>query len=173
MSTSTQVDASARREHLNCPRCSLSIEVRPYRAAIRHCPRCLARARLVVELFSSTLPADVLYDENSLPRADDELAPATTPSLGKRLQPIQVGDNLSRAQAPAFVVKRPMAISPSAVGERAALSPSAAVTGVLPALRSRRAGRTPAPTCGRQYATTTFSSLTSHPEEPCHASQSL
>ena len=74
MSTSTQDYASARCGHLNCPRCGLSIEVRPYRAAIRHCPRCVARTRLVVELFSSTLPADVLYDENSLPRVDDELA---------------------------------------------------------------------------------------------------
>jgi hypothetical protein len=127
MSTSTQVDASARRE-----------------------------------LFSSTLPVDVLYDGGSLPRADDELAPATTPSLGKRLHPVEVGENFPPAQAPALVVKRPMAISPPAVDERAALSPSAAVTGHLPA-----------PTFGRQRATTKFSSLTSHPEEPCNASQSL
>jgi hypothetical protein len=173
MSTSTPVDARARSEHLNCPRCSLSIEVRPYRAPIRHCPRCVARARLVVELFSSTLPADVLYHENSLPRADNEPTLASTPSLGKLRQPTQVSDNLRQAQPLALVVKRPMAISPPAVDERAALPHSAAVTGHLPALPTSRAGRAPAPTFGRQHATTTFSSLTSHPEEPCHASQSL
>jgi hypothetical protein len=34
---------------------------------------------LIIELFSSTLPADVLYDENSLPRVDSELALTSTP----------------------------------------------------------------------------------------------
>jgi hypothetical protein len=29
---------------------------------------------VIVELFSSTLPADVLYDEGSLPRVDGEPA---------------------------------------------------------------------------------------------------
>jgi hypothetical protein len=56
--------------HLNCPRCGLSIAVRPHRAAIRHCPRCIGRSRVIVELFSSTLPAAVLYGESSLPRVD-------------------------------------------------------------------------------------------------------
>jgi hypothetical protein len=46
--------------------------VQPHRAAIRHCPRCVGRNRVTVELFSSTLPADVLYDESSLPRVDGE-----------------------------------------------------------------------------------------------------
>jgi len=176
MSTSRQVDATVHCGHLNCPRCGLSVAVRPYRAAIRHCPRCVARARVVVELFSSTLPADVLYEEGLLPRADDELAPASTPSLGKRRQPAQVSENFRQAQLLALVVERPMASSPPAVDEQAAPSPSAAVTGHLPGLPSRRAGRAPVPTFGRQPATTKFSlltSLTSHPEEPCHASQSL
>ncbi len=43
--------------------------MRPYRTAIRHCPRCVARNRVIVVLLSSALPADVLYDENSLPQA--------------------------------------------------------------------------------------------------------
>ena len=51
MSTSMQVDASVRCGHLNCPRCGLSIEVRPCRTAIRHCPRCVARSRVIVELW--------------------------------------------------------------------------------------------------------------------------
>lgn len=173
MSTGTQIDASARREHLNCPRCGLSIAVRPYRAMIRHCPRCVARARVVVDLFSSTLPADVLYQEDSLPLVDDDLAPASTPSLGeRRQQPAQAGENFRRAQVLALV-KRPMAISPPAVDERAAPPPTAAVTGHLSALASGRADRAPAPTFGRQRATTEASSPTSHSEEPCHASQSL
>jgi hypothetical protein len=173
MNASPHVDPSVRCGQLCCPRCGLSIEVRPRRAAIRHCPRCVARARVIVELFGSTLPADVLYAEDSLPRADDELAPASTPSLGKRRQPAQVSEDFRQAQPLALAVKRPMAISPAAVDERAAPSPSAAVTGHLPALPSRRAGRAPAQTFGRQSATTTFSSHTPHLEEPCHASQSL
>lgn len=79
MSIGTHVDASLLHLHLNCPRCGLSIEVRPHRAAIRHCPRCVGRSQLIIELFSSTLPADVLYDENSLPRVDSELALTSTP----------------------------------------------------------------------------------------------
>jgi len=69
------IDPSGR-GHLNCPRCGLSIEARPQRAPIRHCPRCVGRGRVIVELFSSTLPADLLYDERSLPRADGEPEPA-------------------------------------------------------------------------------------------------
>ena len=173
MSTSTQVDATVHCGHLNCPRCGLSVAVRPYRAAIKHCPRCVARARVVVELFSSALPADVLYEEGLLPRSDDELAPASTPSLGKRRQPAQVSENFRQAQTLALVVERPMASSSHAVDERAAFPPSAAATGHLPGRRSRGAGRAPVPTFGRRRATTKFSSLTSHSEEPCHASQSL
>jgi hypothetical protein len=58
--------------YLNCPRCGLSIAVRSRWLAITHCPRCVARARTVVELFSSRLPARALYGENCLPRADTE-----------------------------------------------------------------------------------------------------
>jgi hypothetical protein len=71
-------------------------------------------------LFSSTLPADVLYDENSLPRVDDELAPASTSTSGKQRQQGQVGDNFRQARTLALVIKRPMAISPPAIDERAA-----------------------------------------------------
>jgi hypothetical protein len=46
--------------------------VQRHRAAIRHCPRCVGRSRVIVELFSSPLAADVLYDENSVPRVDGE-----------------------------------------------------------------------------------------------------
>ena len=55
---------------LNCPRCGLSIALRPRWLANPHCPRCLGRNSTIVELFSSGLPADALYHDNSLPRAD-------------------------------------------------------------------------------------------------------
>jgi hypothetical protein len=173
MSISTEVDATVHCGHLNCPRCGLSIEVRPNRAAMRHCPRCVGRSRLIIELFSSTLPADVLYDENSLPRVGDELALANTPICEQRRQRARVGENFRQAQALALVVKRPMAISPAAVDERALLSLSAAATGHRPALASREAGRAPVPTFARCRTVKNFPSLTSHPEEPYHASQSF
>lgn len=55
--------------------------MQPHRAAIRHCPRCVGRNRLLVELFSSTLPADVLYDHSSLPRVDGGPASARSRSV--------------------------------------------------------------------------------------------
>jgi hypothetical protein len=46
---------------LNCPRCGLSIRPRRPWLGIEHCPRCLARSRILVRLFASRLPADELY----------------------------------------------------------------------------------------------------------------
>jgi hypothetical protein len=124
MSTSRRELDAGVRWHLNCPRCGLSIVVRPQRAAIRHCPQCVARSRMLVELFSSTLSADVLYDENSLPRVSDEAAlssaTAGTATAGERLQRAQVVDKLGRAAPLALLVKRPMAVSSPAVDGRAA-----------------------------------------------------
>ena len=45
--------------YLNCPRCALSIRFRAEYLAIRHCPRCLARARLPVTLYETPEPARV------------------------------------------------------------------------------------------------------------------
>jgi hypothetical protein len=128
---------------------------------------------VIVELFSSALPADALYDESSLPRVVDELAPASTSISPEPHQQGQVDENFRQAQPLALAVKRSMAISSPVVGERAARSPLAAATGRLPALPPRRAGSAPAPTFSRQHASTKFSSRKSHREEPCHASQSL
>jgi hypothetical protein len=113
--------------------------------AIRHSPRCVARSRVIVELFGSTLPADVLHDESSLPRAVDELAPARTSISAEPHQQGQVGENVGQAQALALAVKRSMAISSPAVGERAASAHTATTAGHPPALSPRRAGRAPAP----------------------------
>jgi hypothetical protein len=55
--------------YLNCPRCGLSIEVRSRWLAIRHCPRCIARTRTVVELFGSGLPADARHGSDALSQA--------------------------------------------------------------------------------------------------------
>ena len=45
--------------YLNCPRCALSIRIRADYLMIRHCPRCLARARLPVLLYETPAPARV------------------------------------------------------------------------------------------------------------------
>lgn len=66
--TDLAVDARAATSFLNCPRCGLSVEVRSRWMAIKHCPRCLGRARTLVELFSSSLPVEVLYAERLRPR---------------------------------------------------------------------------------------------------------
>lgn len=55
---------------LNCPRCGLSIRARARWLAIEYCPRCLARNRVAVRLFSSVLPSGQLYHEDSRPRPD-------------------------------------------------------------------------------------------------------
>jgi hypothetical protein len=55
---------------LNCPRCGLSIKPKARWLAPEHCPRCLARARIPVRLFSSTLPAAELYDDNAAPNGE-------------------------------------------------------------------------------------------------------
>ncbi len=53
--------------YLTCPRCGLSMKPRQRWLAIQHCPRCLARSRIPVRLFSSPLPAHELYAEGSAP----------------------------------------------------------------------------------------------------------
>jgi len=65
-----QPESRAGESFLNCPRCGLTIKLRASWLAIRFCPRCLARSQSVVELFSSALPAEVLYAEGSAPRDD-------------------------------------------------------------------------------------------------------
>jgi len=37
---------------LNCPRCGLSFEPRTHWLTLKYCPRCIARARTVVEMFN-------------------------------------------------------------------------------------------------------------------------
>jgi hypothetical protein len=75
--TSSRPDSRSSTLCLNCPRCGLRIEVRARWLAIRHCPRCVARTRSVVELSSSRRPDNVLYATDSLPQARTE-SPATT-----------------------------------------------------------------------------------------------
>jgi hypothetical protein len=65
-----QAQSRAGESFLNCPRCGLTIKLRAPWLAIRLCPRCLARSQSVVELFTSALPAEVLYAEGSAPRHD-------------------------------------------------------------------------------------------------------
>ena len=56
--------------YLNCPRCGLSIVPRAEWLRVEHCPRCLARARTVVELFVSPLPTQELYRHGLAPDAE-------------------------------------------------------------------------------------------------------
>jgi len=61
--------------YMICPRCGLSIEARIRWLASRHCPRCLARSRMAVELFSSQLPAALLYADGAPSPAGDGASP--------------------------------------------------------------------------------------------------
>ena len=56
--------------YLNCPRCGLSVRSKANWLAVEHCPRCIARRGALVRLFASTLPADVLYAEDTRPDPD-------------------------------------------------------------------------------------------------------
>jgi hypothetical protein len=55
---------------LNCPRCGLSIRSKARGSRIEHCPRCMGRASIQVELFSSPLPPAELYREGSAPHVE-------------------------------------------------------------------------------------------------------
>jgi hypothetical protein len=176
MSTST---------HLNCPRCGLSIEVRPHRTAIRHCPRCVGRSRLIVELFSSTLPADVLYDESSLPRVDDELAMASTSTSGKRRQQAQVPIHEPCSQLGVFDIPRRhqgMEVAYAFLGVcnrrvsgafSARGRPWRVVESSLASPQPSAGIASPAPTFGWQRAITNGRRVNVAEKEPYHASQSL
>jgi hypothetical protein len=41
----------------NCPTCGLSIRVYPNRIAPEHCPRCIARSRVAIPMYSAVAPA--------------------------------------------------------------------------------------------------------------------
>ena len=59
--------AVSARVHLNCPRCGLTITPRVGWLGSEHCPRCLARRRVAVPLFASTLPTSELYASGAVP----------------------------------------------------------------------------------------------------------
>lgn len=50
---------------LNCSRCGLSIKVRFAWMQMEHCPRCVARARVLQPLFCSPLPLRMLCASSS------------------------------------------------------------------------------------------------------------
>lgn len=73
--------ASARAvSFLNCPRCGLSIRPKASWLTIEHCPRCIARARIPIKLFSSPLPTTELYREGFAPNASTTTDQATGPA---------------------------------------------------------------------------------------------
>jgi hypothetical protein len=72
-----------RASFLNCPRCGLSVRPKPSWLTVEYCPRCMARARIPVKLFSSTLPAAELYPEGSVPTAGQRGATTTIPGRSR------------------------------------------------------------------------------------------
>ena len=52
--------------YLNCPRCHLAIRVRRPSLGPRHCPRCIARSRIAIDLFPSSVPMRQLLGDASL-----------------------------------------------------------------------------------------------------------
>jgi hypothetical protein len=69
---------------LNCPRCGLSIRPKARWMTVEHCPRCLARARVAVEMFSSRLPASELYHEVGPPHPGNQSASPTSRTAPNR-----------------------------------------------------------------------------------------
>ena len=84
--TSTEDPAASRlaAPFLNCPRSSLSIRPKARWMTVERCPRCLARARVAVEMFSSPLPAAELYRAGGAPQADKRSAPTTSRTAPNR-----------------------------------------------------------------------------------------
>jgi len=109
---------SARVWYLNCPRCGLTITSEVRLMAAGRCPRCLARAGLIVELFSSALPAEALYAEGSLPHAEPapRCEPRATAGSGTATAKTQVPRELR-------VVARSRASSRSGASARAVSDP--------------------------------------------------
>jgi len=68
---------------LNCPRCGLRVRQKARGSRIEHCPRCMARASIQVELFSSPLPPAELFREGSAPHAERF---GVTPTRSDRLR---------------------------------------------------------------------------------------
>jgi hypothetical protein len=52
---------------LNCPRCGLTITPRVSWMTMEHCPRCIARSGVPVNLFISRLPPAELYPMGEAP----------------------------------------------------------------------------------------------------------
>jgi hypothetical protein len=69
---------------LNCPRCGLSIQRKVSWMTVEYRPRCMARARIPVKLFYSTLPAAQLYPEGSMPTAEHRGVTTTIPTTSRR-----------------------------------------------------------------------------------------
>jgi hypothetical protein len=78
MSTEDPAGSSRAAPCLNCPRCGLSIRPKAHWMTVEHCPRCLARARVAVEMFPSPLPPAELYHEGGAAQADKQSAPMTS-----------------------------------------------------------------------------------------------
>jgi hypothetical protein len=133
MATHELVGKESASSFLICPRCGLSIKPRAGWLAVEHCPRCIARARTAVRMFSSPLPSSELYrdgfepnsesatgdqwqdgigDPEGLPQTQAAVAFATRMHAGQRradgtpfmLHPLEVAGRLYLAGAPDHLV---------------------------------------------------------------------
>jgi hypothetical protein len=67
--------------YLNCPQCGLTISPKADWLTIEHCPRCVARRGTLVTLFTSSLPAHLLYDEDTRPWSERHARPSRRHSV--------------------------------------------------------------------------------------------
>jgi hypothetical protein len=77
MTRPTTIDLCHDASYLHCPRCRLTITPKADWMAMRHCPRCIARAHIAVELFSSPRTAQALYADNPTPEREGREGRAT------------------------------------------------------------------------------------------------
>jgi Zn-finger nucleic acid-binding protein len=68
--------------YLNCPRCGLSLAM-PRMAVIEHCPRCIARRRLVLLFESRQLPGRNRSPAPRAPRGPDRSPSAPDAPVGE------------------------------------------------------------------------------------------
>lgn len=81
----------------NCPRCGLTIQLRPLSTAPGHCPRCLGRAGVVVPMYSSRGPGAAAANAppESAQAVGFSLAEPGTGADGLAVKTSRVGDRVT------------------------------------------------------------------------------
>lgn len=116
--------------YLNCPRCGLTITPKVPLQAVTPCPRCLARTRTSVDLFSSAIPiAPPELRVVARTRADSPsgASTGTVPASGDA-PPSRARTALRLALSPPLVLTRPTSTAPLTVGTMRPPSPRMAAS---------------------------------------------